>query len=91
MLYATKGQIIAIIAKDYQHSKIITRVYDCSQAKPRLRLQTERKSITKAKDYLHHKFHLEEFNCLAPTTFLIKGVKKRSLNKVKKTCEDLLN
>ena len=90
MLYATKGNIVAVIAKDYEQSKIITRVYDCSKIKPRLKLQTEKKSIIKAKDYLHHKFQLEDFNCMAPTTFLTAGAKKNLIRRVKETCRDLM-
>ena len=89
MLYATKGKIIAVIAKDYKHNKIITRIYDCSKTKPKLKLQTEKGSIAKAKSYLYNKFHLQDFNCLAPATFVTKEAKKRFLKKIKETCKEL--
>ena len=90
MLYATKGKIVAVIAKDYEHSRIITRVYDCSKTKLKLKLQSEKKSIVKAKTYLHHKFQLEDFNCMAPAMFIIKGAKKSLLERVKENCKDLI-
>lgn len=90
MLYATKGKIVAVIAKNYTSSKIVTRVYDCSKIKPKLKQQSERKSIAKAKDYLLHKFHLEDFNCMAPAIFVTKGAKKNLLERVRESCKDLI-
>ncbi|MCG2718717.1 MAG: hypothetical protein L6408_07785 [Nanoarchaeota archaeon] len=90
ILYATKGNIVAIIAKDYEHSRIITRVYDCSAEKPKLKIESERKSIINAKDYLHNKYQLEDFNCMWPITYVQEGVKKEFLERVKQDCEDLI-
>lgn len=89
MLYATNGKIIAVIAKDYENKKIITRVYDCSKTKPKLKMQSERKSLTQVKKYLNHKFQLNDFNCLAPTIFVTEGAKKNLLERVKEICKDL--
>ena len=88
MLYSTRGDIVAVIAKDYQQSKIITRVYDCSRMEPRLKMQSEKKSIIKAKDYLFRKFHFEDFNCLEPIPFITQEHEKRILEKIKATFKD---
>ena len=90
MLYAINGKIVAVIAKDYEHSKIITRVYDCSKTKPKLKMQSQRDNLAQVKKYLHNKFQLDDFNCMAPAMFVTKGAKKSLLERVKESCKDLI-